>query len=139
MRWIFFFKELIGFKYFRLHFLGKNITIKILLAFMKILINSKDFNESRIRIIFWLRFFVTGRFSPVSPPHWMPENPRRFPVHVIGSFRNYFQDHRQLSEPKVQIRFSQNKTVNKFNLSAHIQEVSTDLIFETYLQKISIW
>ncbi len=69
----------------RLQFLGKNITIKILLAFMKILINSKDFTESHIRIIFWLRVFVTGRFPPVSHPHWMPENPRRFPVHDIGT------------------------------------------------------
>jgi hypothetical protein len=55
-------------------FLRVNINIKILLASLKTPTNSKDFTESRIRILFQLPLSFTGRFSLVPNPYWMQEN-----------------------------------------------------------------
>ncbi len=59
--------------------LKRKIKIKFLSHPLKILTNSKDGSESRIKFLFRLSFSLTGWFFPVY-------------------FRNNFQDHRRLSE-----------------------------------------
>jgi hypothetical protein len=71
----------VGFQFFRLSFWEET--------------RFHDFTESLIRILFRLLFFVTGRFSPVSTPHWMQEKSAKIysTCHsLMDSFRNYFQE-----------------------------------------------